>query len=63
MRDDGRFGFTRLELRLRLETEADEMEARSVATKAEEACLVSASLDVPVDTVIDVVRPGVYAEA
>jgi organic hydroperoxide reductase OsmC/OhrA len=63
MRDDGRFGFTRLELRLRLETEADELEARSVAAKAEETCLVSASLDVPVETVIELVRPRIYAEA
>lgn len=63
MRDDGRFGFTRLELRLELETEADEVEARALAVKAEETCLVSASLDVPVETVIDVVGPAIYAEA
>jgi organic hydroperoxide reductase OsmC/OhrA len=63
MRVDGRFGFTRLLLRLEIETEADEADARALATKAEETCLVSASLDVPVETVIDVVRPAVYAEA
>ena len=63
MRDDGRFGFTRLLLELELETEADEADARALAEKAEQTCLVSASLDVPVETVIDVVRPAVYAEA
>lgn len=56
-RDDGRFGFTRLLLRLELETEpADEAGARALAEEAERTCLVSASLDLPVETVIEVRR-------
>ena len=54
-RDDGRFGFTRLELRLEVETDpADEARARALAGKAEDTCLVSASLDLPVNTVVAV---------
>ena len=52
-RDDGRFGFTRLELRLALASDAPE-EARRLATQAEEDCLISASLALPVETVIEV---------
>ena len=56
-RDDGRFGFTRLLLRLELETEpGDEAQARALAEEAERTCLVSASLDLPVVATI-VVRP------
>ena len=55
MRADGRFGFTRLLLELDVETDAaDEAQARALAEKAEATCLVSASLDVPVETVIRV---------
>jgi len=54
-RDDGRFGFTRLLLRFELETEQVE-EGRRLAEKAEETCLVSASLDLPVETRIEVRR-------
>jgi organic hydroperoxide reductase OsmC/OhrA len=58
-RADGRFGFTRLLLRLELETDpADETQARELAEKAEATCLVSASLDLPVETVIEVSRPS-----
>lgn len=57
-RPDGRFGFTRLLLRLVLETDpANETQARELAETAEATCLVSASLDLPVDTVIEVNRP------
>ena len=53
MRGDGRFGFTRLALRLTVTgDEADEL--RRLAEKAEETCLVSASLAFPVDLEIDV---------
>ena len=56
-RDDGRFGFTRLLLRLELETEPGaEALARELAEEAERTCLVSASLDLPVEATI-VVRP------
>lgn len=55
MRTDGRFGFTRLLLRLEVETDVgDEAQARELAQKAEETCLASASLDLPVETVIQV---------
>jgi organic hydroperoxide reductase OsmC/OhrA len=54
-RSDGRFGFTNLLLRLAIETDpVDEARARALAEKAEKACLVSASLDLPVETVIDI---------
>ena len=56
-RDDGRFGFTRILLRLELETETGkEEQARALAEEAERTCLVSASLDLPVEATI-VVRP------
>ncbi len=55
-RADGRFGFTRLLLRLQVETYEAE-EARRLAKQAEETCLVSASLDLPVETLIEVVAP------
>jgi organic hydroperoxide reductase OsmC/OhrA len=54
-RDDGHFGFTRLLLRMTIDTDpADAALARALAEKAEENCLVSASLDVPVETSVDV---------
>ncbi len=54
-REDGRFGFTRLLLRLTVETDpADDLHARALAERAEQTCLVSASLDLPVETVIEV---------
>jgi organic hydroperoxide reductase OsmC/OhrA len=56
-RDDGRFGFTRLLLRLQVETHEAE-EARRLAKQAEETCLVSASLDLPVETRIEVTPPA-----
>jgi organic hydroperoxide reductase OsmC/OhrA len=56
-REDGRFGFTRLLLRLRVETEQAE-EAGRLAARAEEICLVSASLDLPVETLIEVTSPS-----
>ena len=51
-RPDGRFGFTSLWLRFELATDEDVMEARKLAERAEEACLVAASLDVPIETQI-----------
>jgi organic hydroperoxide reductase OsmC/OhrA len=52
-RDDGRFGFTRLLLLVKIETD-DAPEARRLAEQAEQDCLVSASLDLPVKTEIEV---------
>ena len=58
MRDDGRFGFTALTLRLDVESDQPD-EARRLAEKAEQTCLVSASLDLPIDTTINVTgTPG-----
>ena len=55
MREDGHFGFTRLLLTIAVETDpTDEQLARELAQKAEDTCLVSASLDLPVETVIEV---------
>ena len=54
-REDGHFGFTRLLLRLTVETDpVDTSRARALAEEAHGNCLVSASLDVPVETSIDV---------
>lgn len=52
-REDGRFGFTRIELRLELESD-DVDEARRLVAQAEENCLVSASLSLPVETAVEV---------
>jgi peroxiredoxin-like protein len=54
-REDGRFGFTRIVLRLVVELDpADEERGRELARKAEETCLVSVSLDVPVEVKVEV---------
>ena len=58
-RTDGHFGFTRLELQLTVETDpADAARARALAEKAEATCLISASLGVPVETVINTTPPS-----
>ena len=67
-RADGCFGFTRLVLQLEVETDpADGERAREIAREAEDDCLVSASLDLPVETVIEVrsatSRVGSFARA
>jgi organic hydroperoxide reductase OsmC/OhrA len=56
-RSDGRFGFTRLLLRLQMESDQAE-QARRLAEQAEATCLVSASLDLPVETLIEVRQPS-----
>jgi organic hydroperoxide reductase OsmC/OhrA len=56
-RDDGRFGFTRILLRLQIET-AQAEQARELAEQAEHKCLVAASLDLPVETLIEVTPPS-----
>jgi organic hydroperoxide reductase OsmC/OhrA len=59
LRTDGRFGFTRLLLRLEVDVEpADEEQARELAEEAEAGCLVSVSLDLPVETTIEVQAAG-----
>ena len=57
-RDDGRFGFLRIEQHVSLATdEGHEEAARALVAKAEAGCLVSVSLDLPVETVVDVRVP------
>jgi len=59
-RDDGRLGFVRIEQHVRLETDdGQEDAARALVARAEAGCLVSASLDVPVETSVDVRIPQV----
>jgi len=56
-RDDGAFGFTKLEQHVEIATDPGEEEhARALVEKAEETCLVRVSLDVDVETQIDVRR-------
>jgi organic hydroperoxide reductase OsmC/OhrA len=55
LRTDGRFGFIRLILQLKVEVDpADEVRARELAENAEATCLVSVSLDLPVEILIEV---------
>jgi len=58
MRTDGRFGFTRLELRMDLDTDAASANrVQELAEQAERTCLVAVSLDLPVETVVNVRTP------
>ncbi len=54
-RTDGRFGFTRIEQTVTVGTdEGHEAAARALVMKAEDGCLVAASLDLPVETTVEV---------
>lgn len=54
-REDGRFGFVRIEQKVHLETDAGhEDAARELVIKAEDGCLVTVSLALPVATTVDV---------
>ena len=54
-RPDDRFGFVRIEQTVEVTTDADhEDAARALVAKAEDGCLVTVSLDVPVQTTVDV---------
>jgi organic hydroperoxide reductase OsmC/OhrA len=58
-REDGRFGFVRIEQHVSLETDGGHEEAaRALVARAEAGCLVSVSLDLPVETTVEV-RPRV----
>jgi organic hydroperoxide reductase OsmC/OhrA len=58
VRPDGRFGFTRLDLSLRIDTDVAGAErARELAEQAERTCLVAVSLDLPVETTVEVRTP------
>jgi peroxiredoxin-like protein len=55
-RDDGTFGFTRIEQRVRVAVPVgDEGRARQLVERAESTCLVAASLDAEVETEVNVV--------
>jgi organic hydroperoxide reductase OsmC/OhrA len=61
-RDDGRFGFTVIEIDARLETApGGEDSVRRAAAEAEQACLVSHALDVPVHIAVKVESVGAPA--
>jgi organic hydroperoxide reductase OsmC/OhrA len=54
-RDDGRFGFVRVEQSVDLETESGlDDAAHALVAKAEEGCLVAVSLNLPVHTTVHV---------
>jgi uncharacterized OsmC-like protein len=54
-REDRLFGFSRMTIRVEIETDAGSEElAREVALEAEQDCLVAVSLDLPVETVVEV---------
>jgi organic hydroperoxide reductase OsmC/OhrA len=54
-REDGHFGFVRVDQRVRLETDPGfEGRAREIVDEAEAGCLVAVSLDLPLHTEIDV---------
>lgn len=60
-RPDGRFGFVRIEESVVLVTDAEHVDAaNALVAKAEESCLVAVSIDVPVQTTVEI-RPHVAA--
>jgi organic hydroperoxide reductase OsmC/OhrA len=57
-RPDGRFGFVRIEQTVALKTDHGyEGTARAVVAKAEDTCLVTVSLDLPVETAVEISAP------
>jgi len=63
-RDDGSFGFVRIEQRVAIATDpGEEARARELVEKAESTCLVRVSLDVEVETEIEVLALGGVAGA
>jgi peroxiredoxin-like protein len=60
-RTDGRFGFVRIEQKAVVDVDADdESAAAALVARAEEMCLVTVSLDLPVQTKIEI-RPRLPA--
>jgi peroxiredoxin-like protein len=60
-RPDGRFGFVRIVQTVLVDVEAkDEAAVAALVAKAEDTCLISVSLDLPVDTHVEI-RPRVDA--
>jgi len=61
-RADGRFGFMRIEQTVAAETDDEHADAlRAVIDKAEETCLVSVSLDLLVETTVEIRRRRLVA--
>ena len=57
-RTDERFGFVRIDQTVELDTEAGHADAaRALVARAEDGCLVSTLLDLPVETTIEVRAP------
>ena len=57
-RPDGRFGFIRIEQTVELKTDHRyEGTARALVAKAEDTCLVTVSLDLPVETTVQISTP------
>lgn len=57
-RPDGRFGFIRIEQAVALKTDHGyEGTARALVAKAEDTCLVTVSLDLPVETTLEISTP------
>jgi organic hydroperoxide reductase OsmC/OhrA len=60
-RPDGRFGFVRIEQAVTVDVDAgDEHAAAALVAKADDACLVRVSLDLPVETHVEI-RPRAAA--
>jgi organic hydroperoxide reductase OsmC/OhrA len=56
---EGRFGFARIEQTVELKTDHGyEGTARALVTKAENTCLVTVSLDLPVKTAVQIGTPA-----
>jgi organic hydroperoxide reductase OsmC/OhrA len=56
-RPDGSFGFVRIDEAVTLATDPEhEQAARALVAKAHETCLVSVSLDLPVETTVEITR-------
>ncbi len=54
-REDGKFGFSRMSLRVAIKTDPGQEElAREVAQKAADDCLVAVSLDLPIELAVAV---------
>ncbi len=57
-RPEGRFGFVRIEQTVQVATDAEhEQLVRALVARAEDGCLVTVSLDLPVQTTVDVRVP------
>lgn len=58
-RDDGKFGFIRIEQTVEVESDLEQQEAaRALVDEAENTCLVSVSLALPVETAVQVRVPA-----